>query len=46
MDFLQQQDAKKAEELDPGGVETSEGGRVCVVVCVGESGAVDFGCGF
>ena len=39
MDFLQQQDAKKAEELDPGGVETSEGGRVCVVVlCWGVGG--------
>ena len=32
MDFLQQQDAKKAEESDAGGVETSKGGRVCVVV--------------
>jgi len=39
MDFLQQQDAKKAEELDPGGVETSEGGRVCVVgLCWGVGG--------
>ena len=32
MDFLQEQDAKKAEESDAGGVETSKGGRVCVVV--------------
>ena len=47
MDFLQQQDAKKAEELDPGGVETSEGGRVCVVVlCWGVGGCSGCGVGF
>ena len=39
MDFLQEQDAKKAEESDAGGVETSKGGRVCVVVlCWGVGG--------
>ena len=39
MDFLQQQDAKKAAELDPRGVEASEGGCVCVVVlCWGVGG--------
>ena len=44
MDFLQQQDAqsttiKNAAELDPRGVEASEGGCVCVVVlCWGVGG--------